>query len=415
MREDGGVRILVAPDSFGDGLTPPRAAEAIAEGWRRHAPHDEVTTCPLTDGAAGFVDTLGVVLGGELATATVRSPLGDPVPAAVLLVDHDGVRTAYVEAAQACGPALVPADRRDPSRTSSEGVAELLQVAVDAGARRIVVGLGEAASHDAGAGMLWALGAAGDGPHRSIGTSAPDRSEQHPLRGGGGGLSAIRPEHLTGLPALRAGFADIEVVAAYDVDVPLLGLHGASATYAQARGATAEQAQDLERALSDFAHVAVHALGPAAARPDLLAGSRPGAVVQRFTGAPGSGAAGGLGFALALLGARLRPGARVVAEAVGLGARVADADLVLTGEDFFDGGSLHDGVAGVVAEVALAVGVPTVVVAGEVVIGRREWSAAGISGVYAVGERPEELATYRADRFGALRARAERVARTWSY
>ncbi|WP_203793599.1 glycerate kinase, partial [Cellulomonas oligotrophica] len=134
----------------------------------------------------------------------------------------------------------------------------------------------------------------------------------------------------------------------------------------------------------------------------------------RLAGLPGAGAAGGLGFALALLGARLLPGAALVADAVGLAGRVAAHDLVVTGEGRTDWQSLHGKVVAEVAARALPQAVPTVVVSGEVTVGRRELAAAGVAAAYAVAEGPEAVARALADPATTLAVRAARVARTWS-
>lgn len=398
------VRVLVAPDAFGTSLTAREAAGVLRDAWLEAAPGDEVVLRPLSDGGPGFVETLHPVLGGELLAASVTGPLGEPAPAAVLLADEG--RTAYVESAQALGLHLVPPDRRDPTRTTSVGVGELVAAALGAGAHRVVVGLGGSSTNDAGAGMLAGLLAAlRPGTHADA------------LTRGGGPLGAVAADDLAFLGELRDALAGVELVAAYDVDVPLLGLRGASAGFAPQKGATPEQAQELERALADFSRTAAEALGDRL-RPDLLTGSAAGrggaGAVQRLTSAPGAGAAGGLGFGLSLLGARLTPGVRLVADAVGLDARLAEADVVVTGEGRFDWQSLHGKVASEVATRALAHGVPTVLLAGEVSVGRRELAAAGITASYAVAETPEEVAAALRDPAGSLRARARRVALTWS-
>ncbi|MEN0129650.1 MAG: glycerate kinase [Brevundimonas sp.] len=384
------MHVLIAPDSFGTSLTAREAAACIAAGWSRAAPDDELTLRPLSDGGPGFVETVHASRGGELVAATVTGPLGDPVPAAILFVED----TAYVESAHALGLGLVPVDRRDPTATTSRGVGELVAAAVDAGARRVVVGLGGSSTNDAGAGALVGLGL-----------------EVDALAHGGGALTGVRAADLAGLRALRSRFAGVELLAATDVDVPLLGLQGASAGFAPQKGATPEQAQELEQALATFAHAAIDALGDAL-RPDLLAG--PGTAGRRMLSAPGAGAAGGLGFGLSLLGARIVPGAALVADAVGLDAELAVSDVVVTGEGRFDWQSLHGKITTAVAERALAHAVPTVVVAGEVLVGRRELSAAGVTAAYAVAEGADEVAAALADAAGSLERRAERVARTWS-
>lgn len=397
------VRVLLAPDGFGTSLTPAQAADALRGGWSDGAPHDEVTTCPLADGGPGFVATLHATLGGTLEPVTVSSPVGGYVPAVMLRVGQ----TVHVESAHALGLDLVPTAQRDPTRTTSRGAGELLAAALP-GARRVVVGLGGSATNDAGAGLLLALAEALLAP----GTVAPHVADR--LAGGGGGLGDVTADELRWLPDLRAALRVVDLLAAVDVDVPLLGLQGASAGFSPQKGATAQQAQDLERALGGFAHAATTALGPVHTGPgaDLL--GAPDARATRLAALPGAGAAGGVGFALALLGARLLPGARLVADAVGLPARIGAHDLVVTGEGRTDWQSLHGKVVAEVAARALPLAVPVVVVSGEVQVGRRELSAAGITAAYAVAEGPDAVRTALADPAGTLRARAARVARTWS-
>ena len=393
-----GVRVLIAPDSFGSSLTADEAADVIAGAWRSVAPDDDVATCPLSDGGPGFVATLHSALGGALVPVTVTSPVGEPVPVAFLL---DG-STAYLESAQAIGLPLVPADRRDPGRTTTRGVGDLIAAALAAGATRLVVGLGGSATNDAGAGALAGIAAA-------LGVAGLSDD----LARGGAALGTVTAADVAGLRALRDRLGGVDLVVATDVDVPLLGLQGASAGFAPQKGATPEQAQALERALADFAHVATGALGDAV-RPDLMAGARAASATTRLTTAPGAGAAGGLGFGLALVGGRLVPGSAFVAEAVGLDARIADVDVVVTGEGRFDWQSLHGKAATEVASRALAHGVPTIVLAGEVLVGRRELSAAGITAAYAVADTPDAVRDALAAPARTLAARAARVARTWS-
>lgn len=376
-----GMRVLIAPDGFTGTLTAAEAAAAIAAGWAEQAPDDVLETCPLSDGGPGFVDVLHTDLGGELLSVTVSGPLGEPVPATVLLVGE----VAYVESAQACGLHLVPADRRDPTRTTTRGVGELLTAAVDAGARRVVVGLGGSGTTDGGAGMLAALG-----------VGSPDR-----LAAGGGALIDLDDGGLAGLAEARARLEGVELVAATDVDVPLLGFKGAAAGFAAQKGATPEQAQDLDRALGRYAQVALDTLGPALAP-------------QRLVAEPGAGAAGGLGFGLTLLGARREIGAQAVLDAVGFTDRLHRSDLVVTGEGTVDWQSLRGKVVAGVAHAALGVGVPVVVLAGQVQAGRRELLSIGVESAYAVAETPEQVRAALADPAGTLSARARRVARTWS-
>ncbi|MBW9216580.1 glycerate kinase [Mumia sp. zg.B53] len=372
------MRVLVAPDAFAGTLTAPEAAEAIAEGWLRTAPDDVMTLVPMSDGGPGFVDVLHASLGGErLLVSGVRGPLGALVEAPLLLVDGlDGRSTAYVESATACGLEADP--RRSPEDASTYGVGQLVTAAVDAGAARVVVGLGGSATTDGGAGMLAALGARADVP----------------LDAGPRGLTGVGQVDVTGASE-RLG--DVELVAATDVRNPLLGLLGAARTFGPQKG------------LDDAAVIRVDGILDAF----VVAVCGPGPAQRRVADRPGAGAAGGLGFALQLLGATVEPGIGMVAQAVGLADRARESDLVLTGEGAFDVTSREGKVVYGVAEIAGGALRPCVVLAGRVEVGARERRAMGIEAAYAmvdvVGEvdslgRPAE----------SLRRLAERVARTWS-
>ncbi|MCA1783676.1 MAG: glycerate kinase [Intrasporangiaceae bacterium] len=392
------MRVVIAPDCFTGTLTASQAAAAMAEGWTEGAPHDEIVQVPLSDGGPGFLDVLGAGLadsGVETLAVTVSDPLGRPAPAVVLLDRAAGgeegvVPTAYIESAQAAGLHLLDAAERDPSRTSTCGVGELIEVALAEGARRIVVGLGGSGTNDGGAGMLAALGA---GPRAALGL-------------GGGLLRDLGDGDLPGLARVRERLAGVDLVAATDVSSPLLGLQGASAVFAPQKGATPEQAQDLEAALGRYHEAVTRALGTPT---DLLTG-RP----LRLDRAPGAGAAGGLGYGLFALGARRVSGVDLVIETVGLRELVADAALVVTGEGCLDWQSLQGKVVAGVAQTALEVATPSVVIAGQVLLGRRETMAVGLSGAYALAETPEQVEAAMLDPVATLAARTARVARTWS-
>jgi len=384
------VRVLIAPDCFSGTLSAAQAAEAIADGWRRTAPDDDLTLLPLSDGGPGFIDVLSRALVGETVSVTVADPLGRPVPAAILMVDVGATRTAYIESAQACGLHLLSHDERNPMVTSTYGVGELIDAAVGEGATRVVVGLGGSGTNDGGAGMLAALGA----------------GDPTALARGGAALSRLAVDALEGLPLVRERLRSIELVLATDVDSPLLGFHGASAVFGPQKGATPEMAQELESALGRFTEV-VGTVVPNGR--DLLTGT-----AIRPDRDPGAGAAGGLGYGLLLLGGHRVSGAQVVLEAVGFDALVLAADLVITGEGTFDWQSLRGKVVAGVAEAALAGARPTVVIAGQALVGRRDSMALGISGTYAVAENPGQLAAALADPAGTLSKRTERVATTWS-
>jgi glycerate 2-kinase len=384
------MRVLIAPDCFTGTLTASEAAEAIADGWARGAPHDVLKPLPLSDGGPGFLDVLSRALGGVTVLVTVADPLGRPTPAAILMTETDGIRTAYVESAQACGLHLLADGERNPMVTSSYGVGQLIDAAVAEGAARVVVGLGGSGTNDGGAGMLAALGV----------------GSKDNLAVGGGRLANLSADALNGLAGIRKRLQEIDLVLATDVDSPLLGLQGASAVFAPQKGATPEMAQQLESALGHFSELV---RGTLPAGTDLLTGKE-----MRPDRVPGAGAAGGLGYGLLLLGGRRVSGVGAVLEAVGFDELAESTDLVVTGEGTFDWQSLQGKVVAGVARAALAQAKPTVVIAGQVLVGRRDTMALGISGTYAVAETPEEVAAALADPVGTLRSRTVRVASTWS-
>ena len=367
------MRVVVAPDGFGGTLAPAEAARAIAAGWSSAAPHDVLDLVPLSDGGPGLVGVLAEALPkARVVELVVEGPLAEPVTGCFLL---DGT-TAYVESASACGLHLVPADRRDPKVTTTYGVGQLVAAAVEAGATRVVVGLGGSATNDGGAGLLAALGV--------------QRHDAAGERLAPGGAALRDAASLTGSVDLG-----VELVAATDVDAPLLGLHGASAVFGPQKGASREDVALLDGALGRWADVLEAHVG----RPvrDL----------------PGAGAAGGLGAALFALGAVREPGIALVTRLVRLSARVARADLVVTGEGTFDFSSLRGKVVSGVAAAAAAEALPCLVLAGQVTVGRRESAAAGIEAAYAVADAVgvEAALAQPAEELAAL---AARVAREWS-
>lgn len=366
----------MAPDEFGGTLTAVEAAEAIASGWRSVAPHDQLDLAPLSDGGTGFLAVLAAALpASRLLAVPVQDPLGRPVTAH-LLVDGG---TVYVESAQACGLHLLTAAERSPTTTSTYGVGQLLAAALDAGAERLVVGLGGSGTNDGGAGLLAALGVAGLGQDGAA------------LAPGGAALTGL--ERLVGTPDPR--WAGVDLVAATDVDAPLLGLLGASAVFGPQKGASRTDVQLLDRALTAWADALERHVG------------------SRVRDLPGAGAAGGLGAALFALGGRREPGFALVQNLVGLPAKVSGAQLVVTGEGTLDASSLRGKVVSGVGAAAAAQGLPCVVLAGQVTVGRGEYAAAGIDAAYAVADAVG-LAAALERPAAELAGLAARVAREWS-
>jgi glycerate kinase len=271
-------------------LSASGAARALAAGFARAGA--DVDEAPMADGGEGTADALRAALGGEWRSVSVSNPLGRPVEARFALLANG---SAVVEAAEAIGLARLAAEELDPMRASSRGLGELIVAALDAGASGLIVGLGDSATVDGGAGLREVLG------------------------------------------DLR-----VETLVACDVANPLLGPRGAARAFGPQKGASPAEVEELERRL--------------AADP----------VLAPFAGVSGAGAAGGLGAALAALGARLVPGAELVAEAIGLREQLGGAALAVTGEGTVDAASREGKVTGLVAALAEEAGARCVVFGGRV-------------------------------------------------
>src|SRR5438477_8650749 len=325
------MRIVIAPNAFKGSLSALEAATAIGEGIRNAVPDAELVLVPIADGGDGTVDALVAATQGERRTLRVRGPLGDPVDAEYGLID--GGSTAVIEMAKAAGLALVPKDKRDPRITTTYGVGELLQHAYDAGARHFIVGIGGSATNDGRAGMAQALG------YHLL------DEQGHQLPPGGLALNKLARIHVGGVHAdWKAAVVDV----ACDVSNPLTGPSGASAVYGPQKGATPEMVAELDAGLQRLAEVIQRDLG---VDVDSL---------------PGAGAAGGLGAGLvAFAGARLRPGAEMVMEALKLDETLKGVDLVITGEGRLDSQTARFGKGpAAVARHARKAGIPVVGLAG---------------------------------------------------
>ncbi|MFN2590320.1 MAG: glycerate kinase [Actinomycetota bacterium] len=303
------MRVLIAPDKFKGTLTAVQAAQAIATGWRRADPHAAIDVAPMADGGEGTLDTLVDVAGGVRLRRRVTGPLGDPVDAEFGVIPSGATGMAIVEMARASGLGLVAESRRDPRRATTRGTGELILAAAREGVGSVTVCLGGSATNDGGAGMAQAVGI------RLLDEAGRD------IGPGGAALLRLARIDMGGLdPVLRS----CRLVAATDVDNPLTGPLGASAVYGPQKGASPETVAMLDRALAHLAAVIHRDLG---------------IDVREI---PGAGAAGGLGAGLvAFVGAHVRRGVDVVADAIGLEDRVRRADVVVTGEGRFDEQSLH--------------------------------------------------------------------------
>jgi glycerate 2-kinase len=364
------LTVVFAPDSFKGSLSSVAVARALAEGWARARPGDELLLAPLADGGEGTLAAIEAAGGWERREATVHDPLGRPIGARWLRsLDRD---RGVVELAEASGLSRLGRDERDPIHATTIGTGELIRAALDAGIRRLVLGIGGSATTDGGSGILLALG-----------VTQADRD---------GGL----PMDLSDLDR-RVAETDLRI--ACDVTNPLLGPTGAAATYGPQKGASADQVVDLDRRLVGWAD-----------RLEAASGRR-----ERDT--PGAGAAGGVGFGLLCLRDRfhsleLVPGVDLVAAETGLDEKLARADVVITGEGRIDAQTAFGKTALGVARRARAAGARCIAVGGGVEPeGAAALAALGVE-VVPVHQRPIALEDAIAAGVAPLVACGERLATT---
>ncbi|MCG7205374.1 glycerate kinase [Streptomyces arenae] len=297
--------VLIAPDKFKGSLTADAVARAVETGILGAAPHLRVTRLALADGGEGSV---AAACAGRFhaESVTVTGPTGRPVTASLAV--HG--RTVLIEAAAVCGLGVLPDGRKAPRTATSRGIGQAIQRALTEGADTIVLAVGGVASTDGGAGLLQALGA------------VLSRADGAPIGPGGGGLAEL---HTVDIARARAVLAGVDLVVATDVDNPLLGPRGTAAVYGPQKGATEDDVRELDAALASFVR-RLEAAGVSDA--------------ASLAGTPGAGAAGGLGFAGLLLGARVCSGADFFLTLLGADELLADARIVVTGEGSLDEQSL---------------------------------------------------------------------------
>ncbi len=328
------MKIVLAPNAFKESLTAPEAARAMRRGLRRALPEAELVEFPVADGGDGVGEVLRRSMGGSSTRHRVTGPLGEPLEARCVRLKSGEARTFVIEMAEASGLKHVPPAKRNPLKTTTRGLGELIGIALHKGAERIVIGLGGSATIDGGAGMAQALGFELLDAH---GRSIPD---------GGEGLFKL---HRIVPPDDGETLSSVEVVGLCDVKNPLLGGQGAAAVFGPQKGATPTMVQRLEDGLGRLAECM---------KRDLKV---------KVTRIEGAGAAGGLGAGLlGFLGAELRPGADWILDATGFDRALEGADWVITGEGRLDAQTLEDKAPAVVARRAAARGVPTLALAGSV-------------------------------------------------
>ena len=358
-------RVLIAPDSFKGSLSSVEVARALADGWRRGRPGDEVIIAPLADGGEGTLTAIEAGGGWEWQEVAATDPIGRPIRARWLR-STDGDH-AVIELAEASGLSLVPRERRDPIRASTLGTGQVLRAVLDGGIRHIVLGIGGSATTDGGAGILEALGA----------------------RFGPDGID---------LAGLDTRLSETELRIACDVTNPLLGPRGAAATYGPQKGATPDDVRELDHRLT------------------LLADALEAATGRRERETSGAGAAGGTAFGLLCVRERFRslalvPGVQLVMDETGLLDKLETANLVITGEGSIDAQTAFGKTALGVARAARACRVPCIAVGGGIDVEGIAALAECDAIVVPVAERPMTVEEAMAAGAVPLERCGERLAR----
>jgi len=367
--------VVLAPDSFKGSLSAAAAAAALADGLRRVWPDADLRLCPMADGGEGTLDAV-LSRGGRRSTDRVSDVSGKPLTVAYGSVGEPA--TAVLEIAQVVGLTDPAVGTTDVEHRTSLGVGELIRHRLDAGVRRFMIGLGGSSTNDGGAGLLAALGLSlTDARGQAI---APTPA----------GLAALAAVDASGLdPRL----AEAEIIVMSDVNNPLTGDRGATAIFGPQKGAARERIAEIDRRIANFASLAERALN------------------RRAQDEPGGGAAGGLGFALQLIGGKMRSGAEVVADLVGLDAALDGAGWAITGEGRSDAQTALGKTPLIVALRAAARQTPVSLISGS--IDRSALPALGryFAGCFSLPSGPANLEQCVAQAAELLADRAEQVAR----
>lgn len=372
------MKIVCAPDSFKSSLSAIEVCQALQNGARRVFPAAQIELCPLADGGEGTLDCLIQSANGFLKTTRVRDPLGQSIEAKWGILP-DG--KAVIEMARASGLTLISPEKRDAKRASTFGTGQLIQAALRARCREILIGIGGSATTDGGSGALTALG-------------AHFRDDKNVVLSPGG--AALVHLKTLDLRFFEPKLQRAQITLLCDVSNPLCGENGAARIYGPQKGAAPHDVEILDAALSNFARVARQQTG------------------ADFSNHSGAGAAGGLAFGLmAFCGAKVRSGIEVVLEAANFEEKLRGAALVLTGEGALDAQTLHGKVVAGVCRAANAQQIPVIAFGGKVDLSGAQMDELGLKSAFSILDGPRDLDFCVQNAAQLLANATERVLRLW--
>lgn len=351
------MKIIVSPDSFKGSCSAIEVANSIEKAILSVDSTIEVVKMPVADGGEGTIDAITSCVPADIYELEVCGPMGEKAMAKYAVIDNG--ETAVIEMAQASGLPMVPVGERNPLLATTYGTGQLMKDALDKGCKKMIIGIGGSATNDGGAGVLMALGA------------SFKNAEGEELALGGGALVDLAEIDLT---EFDSRIFDAEITVACDVTNPLTGENGASYVYGPQKGATPEMVKELDAALAHFAKVSEEKLG------------------EDYSNYPGTGAAGGLGFALiAYCKAKFAAGIDIVLNVSGFEKELQDADLVITGEGRIDGQSVQGKVLFGIGTRAKEQNVPVIAIGGAVRSDSEALLDHGITAMFSIANGPMTL------------------------
>ncbi|NNG65708.1 glycerate kinase [Caldanaerobacter subterraneus] len=371
------MKILLAPDSFKGSLSSKEVCHAMENGIKRVI-DAEIISIPIADGGEGTVEALVYAVGGEIIRSDVTGPLGEKVEAFYGIL-KDG--TAVIEMAACAGLYLIPEEKRNPLKTTTYGVGELIKLALDKGCRKFIIGIGGSATNDGGVGMAQALG---------VKFLDKDGNE---IGFGGGELYKIEKIDIS---SIDKRIYESEFIVASDVDNPLCGEKGASYVYGPQKGATPEMIKILDENLKHLAYVTKKVID------------------KDYSEVPGAGAAGGLGFGLmAFLGAKLKRGIDIIIETTRLEEKIKEVDLVITGEGNTDFQTAFGKAPAGIAKLAKKYGKPVIILSGGLGKDYKSLYDIGVTALFSITNKPMSLEEAMKNAYQLISDRMEDIIRVF--